>query len=159
MDPLMPAAPGGNFIDVSKCVTNLLFPFLSNQQGFDSGIAIANTGMDPLTPTTPAQTGTITLHGYPGDITFTTADVAPGTVYVATLSSITGFAGFQGYLVAVCQFQYAHGYAFMIGTRPNPSPLITGGYLALVIPDPTITGGFRSPSPPAHSGTGENIAH
>ena len=40
---------------------------------------------------------------------------------------------FQGYMFAVCNFQYAHGFAFIsdVGARN-----LAMGYLALVIPDP-----------------------
>jgi len=37
-----------NFFEVNRCACNLLFPFISNQGGYDSGIAIANTSMDNL---------------------------------------------------------------------------------------------------------------
>jgi hypothetical protein len=42
----VPANP--NFFDVNKCSCNLLFPFVSAQAGYDTGIAIANTSMDNL---------------------------------------------------------------------------------------------------------------
>jgi len=42
----VPANP--NFFDVNKCACNLLFPFVSAQAGYDTGIAIANTSMDNL---------------------------------------------------------------------------------------------------------------
>jgi hypothetical protein len=37
-----------NFFAVGKCACNLLFPFVSAQAGYDTGIAIANTSMDNL---------------------------------------------------------------------------------------------------------------
>jgi len=42
----VPANP--NFFDVNKCACNLLFPFVSAQAGYDTGIAIANTSQDNL---------------------------------------------------------------------------------------------------------------
>jgi hypothetical protein len=42
----IPASP--NFFEVSRCACNLLFPFVSNQGGYDTGIAIANTSLDNL---------------------------------------------------------------------------------------------------------------
>jgi hypothetical protein len=40
---------------------------------------------------------------------------------------------FLGYVIAVCNFQYGHGFAFVsdVGARN-----LAMGYLALVIPDP-----------------------
>jgi hypothetical protein len=37
-----------NYFDVNKCSCNLLFPFVSAQAGYDTGIAIANTSQDNL---------------------------------------------------------------------------------------------------------------
>jgi hypothetical protein len=42
----VPANP--NFFNVNKCACDLLFPFVSAQAGYDTGIAIANTSMDNL---------------------------------------------------------------------------------------------------------------
>jgi len=39
---------GGNYFDINRCACNLLFPFVSNQGGYDTGIAIANTSLDNL---------------------------------------------------------------------------------------------------------------
>ncbi|HTS46921.1 MAG TPA: hypothetical protein VMH05_03195, partial [Bryobacteraceae bacterium] len=47
---------------ITVCTCDLLFPFVTNTGGFDTGIAIANTTMDPY-GTTP-QNGTITLYYY-----------------------------------------------------------------------------------------------
>jgi hypothetical protein len=37
-----------NFFEIVRCACNLLFPFVSNQGGYDTGIAIANTSLDNL---------------------------------------------------------------------------------------------------------------
>jgi hypothetical protein len=47
---------------ISACTTNLLFVFLSNQAGFDAGIAIANTSVDPFG--TAPQSGPCKLNYY-----------------------------------------------------------------------------------------------
>jgi len=117
---------------VALCRTILLFPFVTNQAGFDTGIAIANTTTDPLGVSTSAQTGTCDVNFYNGttQAAFTTPSIATGTVYANTIASMN--SGFQGYLIAVCNFQYAHGFAFItdVGARN-----LAMGYLALVIPD------------------------
>jgi hypothetical protein len=57
------SAPVPRFADTSRaintgrivaCATDLLFPFLTNQAGFDSGIVISNTSQDPF-GTTPQR--------------------------------------------------------------------------------------------------------
>jgi hypothetical protein len=119
------------------CTTSLLFPFVTNQLGFDTGLAIANTSSDPFLKNgaTP-QAGTCTISFYgagaPSPSNVVTPSVPSGTVYTAVLSGIG--AGFQGYLIAQCNFQYAHGFAFVTdGVGANGG--LSQGYLAGVIPD------------------------
>ena len=49
---------------IDSCVTNLLFPFVTNQSGFDTGIAVANTSRDPFGVTQRPQTGSCTVNYY-----------------------------------------------------------------------------------------------
>jgi hypothetical protein len=114
----------------SLCTTPLLFPYVINVNGFDTGLAIANTTTDPF-GTTP-QVGTCTLNFYGSTApaaAFVTPAVATGTVYANLASTIA--PGFSGYMIAVCNFQFAHGFAFVsdVGARN-----LAMGYLALVIP-------------------------
>jgi hypothetical protein len=120
--------------NIALCQTTLLYPFVTNQGGFDTGIAIANTTSDPFS--TRTQNGTCTLNWYGGagsPSAVTTPSIATGTVY-STLASASA-ANFQGYMIAVCNFQLAHGFAFVsdIGARN-----LAMGYLALVLP--TVVG-------------------
>jgi len=143
-----------NAFSIVKCATHLLFPFVTNTAGFDTGLAIANTSMDQYGTST--QTGTCTFNFFgtaaPAAVT-TAAAVAPGTVY-ANLTSVLA-PGFQGYVIADCQFQFAHGFAFItqIGTF-----LGTEGYLALIIPDPPNP---RTPNDPSHDNAfaGEQLSN
>jgi hypothetical protein len=114
---------------INICQTLLLFPFVTNVSGFDTGIAIANTSTDPIS--TGPQAGSCVLSWYDGTgktPNVNTGNIATGTVYT-TLAS-TSAPGFTGYMFALCSFQYAHGFAFIsdIGARN-----LAMGYLALVI--------------------------
>jgi len=101
-----------NLFSIIACATHLLYPFVTNQAGYDTGIAIANTSQDPYGTSTQTGSCVVTPFGAPTSTAFTTpADVAPGTVW-ANLVSVM-FPGFQGYLIADCAFQYAHGFAFI----------------------------------------------
>src|SRR5437868_6724155 len=91
--------------------TDLLFPFVTNQAGFDTAIVISNTSADPFN--TATQTGTCTLSIYSTGTTpttFVTPSIPPGTTYTNLLSTIA--PGKQGYVFAACTFTYAHGFAF-----------------------------------------------
>jgi len=136
-------------LNINACVTNLLFPFVTNQAGFDTGLAIANTSADPYG--TSPQSGNCTLNYY-GSTTgggaapaanTTTTPINGGETLVGTLSSggsngLKATPGFQGYIIAICNFRYAHGFAFVSDVG---SQKLAEGYLALILDvRPGITG-------------------
>jgi len=134
-----------NAFKVNVCTCDLLFPFITNSAGFDTGIAIANTSLDPF-GSTPQQ-GTVTLSFYgslpgtpaPAPITpQVSANVAAGTELIFTLSSggdhgITSEVGFTGYMIAVAQFQLCHGFAFISDLGAQK---LAEGYLAIELDVP-----------------------
>jgi len=147
-DPIPRFAPGAaarNLYTVFKCSCNLLFPFVTNLLGYDTGVAISNTSLDTGTGfgTTP-QTGTVTLNYYCGQEgctsppqQTTTSAVPAGKQLTFTLSGggnygVQATPGFQGYIIAQAQFQYCHAYAFVTaqGSLPTSAGANTG-YIAL----------------------------
>jgi hypothetical protein len=146
----------------TQCTTSLLFPFVTNQLGFDTGLAIANTSSDPFGSNgATAQAGTCTLNFYgagaPSPSNVVTPSVPSGTVYTSVLSSVA--AGFQGYIIAQCNFQYAHGFAFVTdGVGANGG--LSQGYLAGVIPDTNqLKRTTANPIGVATSGMGETLGN
>ncbi len=139
------------FITINICQTVLLWPFVTASPGFDTGIAIANTSDDPINKTANAQDGSCTLNWFGT----TTAGPAPpptlgcdqpgagavcfpvvknGTVQATDLLTVLGStSGFQGYLIAVCNFQFAHGYGAVTDLGVQH---LLANYLALVLFDP-----------------------
>jgi hypothetical protein len=143
------------------CTTSLLFPFVTNQVGFDTGIAIANTSTDPFgTKGATAQAGTCTLNFYgagaPSPSNVVSPNVPSGTVYTTVLSGIA--AGFQGYMIAQCNFQYAHGFAFITDGVGSTGGL-SQGYLAGIIPDVNQQSRVPNPLSQAAAGTGESLGN
>jgi hypothetical protein len=119
----------------SACSTTLLFPFVTNQLGFDTGIAISNTSTDLLASggtksQAAAQSGTCSLTFF-GNTAPTaavvTASITTGTTYAAAASTLA--PGFQGYAIASCNFLYGHGFAYVVYnlTQNNGAAM---GYLA-----------------------------
>jgi hypothetical protein len=58
-----------NLFTVVKCACDMLFPYVSSGAGYDTGIAIANTSLDPgpagnFTPGASPQSGTVTFWYY-----------------------------------------------------------------------------------------------
>ena len=145
-----------NAFSINACATNLLFPFVTNIAGFDTGLAISNTSTDPFG--TATQAGTCTLNLFPGGGVINTPNIASGTVYTTLLSSQA--SGFQGYMIATCRFQYAHGFAFLTDGFGGPGRGLSQGYLALVIPDINVTGGrVASPLSQSPANSGEQLGY
>jgi hypothetical protein len=157
----------GNIFSINVCRTILLYPYVTNQAGFDTGLTVANTSQDSFTTgtnATGAQAGSCTFTFYGGTTAAATTPPGPktigpvqaGTVWADTLSDPQFAPTFQGYAFAVCNFQFAHGFAFIsdVGARN-----LAMGYLAIVIPDPGS--GVRVPNPLGGSITssGEQDAH
>lgn len=125
----------------TACTTTLLFPFVTNQLGFDTGLAIANTSNDLLatkngSPVSQAvnQSGTCQLNFFGSSAPttpYTSSSIASGSTFTSAASTLA--PGFQGYVTAVCNFQYAHAFAYVVYnlTQSNGAAM---GYLGLVIP-------------------------
>jgi hypothetical protein len=144
-----------NAFSTVLCATSLLWPYVTTDGGFDTGIAIANTTADPSQFGTPNQSGrcTITPYGrYASGATVPAAGTTPvipaGTVYATALQDSPLFPGgmgrgFTGYLIAQCEFQLAHGYGFVSTYGLVGANAVAQGYLALVLPQ---NNGTRTPN-------------
>ena len=140
------AAPASLF-GIVQCTTNLLFPFITNQVGFDTGVAILNTTLDPWG--TAAQQGTCTMYFYGNNqpSPFVTPVIVPGQgINTAPAGNWAFMAStiapnFEGYMIAVCNFQLAHGYAFVSDLGAQK---LAHGYLALIL---TNGSGKRTTAP------------
>jgi hypothetical protein len=159
------AAPSaGNTFNASffqVCSTSLLFPFVTNELGFDTGFAISNTSTDPFGARGAiAQTGSCTLSFYgvgaPFPNSITTPSILTGTTYAFPLSSVA--VGFQGYAIAQCQFQFAHGFAFVTNGLGALGGL-SQGYLAPLIPDANVRARVADPLSTAPAGSGESLGN
>jgi uncharacterized protein DUF4062 len=105
-----------------KAVTRLLFPFLTNIGGLDTGITISNVSNDPFG--WEQQDGTVTIYYYgrvvggpAGPPPQTSAVFRPREQLMFTLSSggtepIQQAVGFTGHIIAESRFKAA-GFAFI----------------------------------------------
>ena len=103
--------------------TRLLFPFVTNQAGFDTGISVSNTGLDASGTVGTAGTCRInyfgqTTGGGAAPAAQTTNAIPPGGQLIFTLSSggtfgIAATPGFQGYIEIDCAFPFAHGFGLL----------------------------------------------
>jgi hypothetical protein len=145
---------GGGFVETRP--TNLLFPFVSSitQQGFDTGIVISNTSLDPFGATgLQPQAGAITFFMYTCSVAGGTVRILttgpnspgsglsngllrPGCTYTVLLSELLRAAGvtapFSGYIIAVCDFAGAYGYAQLF-QQQGAQMTSSNGYLAVLL--------------------------
>jgi len=123
----------------------MLIPFAlttTGAAGLDTGIAIANTSVDPFTGAggASANSGTVTINLYPQYATgtqaaasFTTSatkkagqgmaadgTVPPGSTWTVNMSDLLSLAGqtapFEGYVFIQANFVPAHGIAYIYGS-------------------------------------------
>ena len=122
--------------------TVLLMPFVTNAQGYDTGIAIANTTLDQL-GTTHHSGGCQLCYfsaGTPPPCQTTTSDITAGDSLLFTLSGggnhgIGPEPGFQGYIIAKCSFPGAHGFGYLSAQGALPtSPGASTAVPVLVLP-------------------------
>jgi hypothetical protein len=129
---------------IANCQTTLLFPFVTNQIGFDTGLVLANTSVDNLgnaaftKSAASAQSGTCQLFFYgttaptpAGPIADPQGSLASGNVHAFQLSAVA--SGYQGYMIAVCPFLYGHGYAFLTNAGTSGNAAVAEGYIPEVI--------------------------
>jgi len=162
-----------NLFEIVKCACDLLFPFVASTGGFDTGIAIANTSLDPGATfgffATPQQ-GAVQFfyfgvgnNGAAPPASQTSNVVPAGQVLTYVLSSGGGAigtgangldnraAGFEGYIITQAGFQYCHAFAFISALGAGPTSAgISEGYLALIL---DLGGLFRTPQ------ASENLLH
>jgi len=119
--------------DVAAQRTNLIYTFVTSNAGFDTGLSISNTGADPFGTVPPACPGNgcrciLNFYGNGAPMPVTSPSIAAGQTY-ANLASILA-PNFTGYLIATCNFPYAHGFGFIsdLGARN-----LAMGYLAQVV--------------------------
>jgi len=137
-----------NLFTIVSCNCNLLFPFVTNQAGFDTGVAIANTTADTLNGVTPQQGlvtltyyGTTTGGGAAPPTAVTTSEVPAGSELIFTLSNggnygIPATPGFEGYIIARTNFQYCHAFAFISDVGAQK---LAEGYLAIQLDVPVVS--------------------
>ena len=117
--PRYASGPTNDVITIEDCTTTLLFPFVTNQLGFNTGLVITNASEG-------AGSCTIDYSGPDApDNMMTPEDIVGGAQWINLLSNIA--AGFQGFVTASCEFRDAHGFAFIT----DGAATLAQGYLAV----------------------------
>ena len=117
------SGPANDVITIEDCTTTLLFPYVTNQAGFDTGLAITNASEG-------SGSCTIEYSGLDAPDGLMSQTIEGGTQWTGVLSTIA--TGFQGYITASCEFREAHGFAFITnGYMTGAGPTLAQGYLAV----------------------------
>lgn len=174
----------GYFVNVTECVTYLLFPFLTcgAQADWTTGISVANTSKDdevfPVNKGAAPQGGSVMIHAYPKSTaeekmamghmsspdmlpdpisTTISGNLAAGDTVAVTCNMDPMLAGFEGYAIARAAFRHAHGMAFVLGNFQDGAAVdVAHGYIALVIPDPEFEADAGGPQGRG-AGDGESL--
>ena len=109
-------------LEIDDCTTTLLFPYVVNLGGFDSGLVISNTSEE-------AGSCTLTYSGANAPAPQTTQAIAGGAQWIRLASMIS--SEFQGYLTAACGFRDAHGFAYISNGYAGGESTLAQGYLAV----------------------------
>jgi hypothetical protein len=150
-----------NALMIQVCQTAMLYPFVINVAGDDTGLAVANTSQDPWGTTNQSGYCAINWYGtsppavnpgYLGNAGYQTTVptssqlIAAGTVQTWGTSAVA--PNFFGYVIATCNFDYAHGYAFVsdLGTR-NWATAYLADILNTAIPGPIARGSTAIAAP------------
>ena len=107
-------------IEINDCTTTLLFPFVTNKLGFDTGLVITNAS---------EEAGSCTI-GYSSSDGFDAPDdrmqsIEGGEQWINLVSMIA--PEFQGYVTANCEFRDAHGFAFITDGGGQPGAGLSRG--------------------------------
>jgi len=123
--PLYTGVTGPQDTGQDGITTRLLFPYVTNQAGFDTGISLSNISDDPFG--SAKNDGICTVHYYGSLVgggvapkAQTTLVLHAGEQAIFTLSGggshgIYSTPGFQGYIIAECRFKAA-GLGFVSDT-------------------------------------------
>ena len=118
--PRYVSGPTNDVITIEDCTTTLLFPFVTNQGGYNTGLAITNASEG-------SGACAIVYSGSNAPDDMTSNPVAGGAQLINLVSNVA--PGFQGYVTAKCEFRDAHGFAFISGGGETPN--LAQGYLAV----------------------------
>ena len=107
-------------VKVGDCTTTLLFPYVTNEAGFDTGVIIVNTS---------DEDGSCTIDFYrDGEVQESITSDVGGQAHDPFLVSVEA-PDFGGYITATCGFRKARGFAFITDGFGGVGTLAQG-YLA-----------------------------
>lgn len=115
---IAPSSITSNLIAISPCTTTLFFPYVVVGGGYDTGLAVSNSGPDVTDPTSALDGKcTFTFHGVGAPTTTTPLAVKAGQTNAFDLLTAYPTGSFSGYAVAACDFQSADGYTFVVNAK------------------------------------------
>ena len=134
-----PQTIAGGYYGINACTSQLLFPYVSTGGGWDTGLAISNTGLTPSSTNALGGTCAFSFYAATGapaaPVAFgaagfgDTTAIASGTTAVGLASAAVPAGGaFTGYAYAVCNFKSSQGFAFPFA--PEARGYISAGYLS-----------------------------
>jgi len=146
-------APTAFFV-IQPTQSVILFQYATDKVGYQTGLAVTNTGNDSTIFKTQGQTGPVIFYlfqtGSATPIIYqaktadgtgldAAGDLEPGSVFAVTLDELLTASGngglvgkFSGYIIALCEFDFGHGFDIVfnpngVGTAVNALYLGSSG--------------------------------
>jgi hypothetical protein len=116
--PSFVVGPSMSVLEVEDCTTSLVFPFVTNMYGYETGVAITNTSSE-------GGMCMLSFSGMEDDM-----EVMVMAESVTTFGVSMMAPGFQGFIEAECEFREGKGFAFITnGFGTMGGPTAAQGYL------------------------------
>ena len=116
--PRYVSGPTNNVLEINDCTTTLMFPFVTNKLGFNTGLVITNASDG-------SGSCAIGYSGADAPDDMMSQPIAGGAQWINLVSNIA--PDFQGYVTASCEFRDAYGFAFITDAEAT----LAQGYLAV----------------------------
>ena len=101
--PRFGESPGNTVLEIDDCMTELFYPFVTSNSGYDTGIVISNTS---------SATGSCMATYSNSEESMDIGEVMPGMQAIFLVSS--HMEDFSGYLTVNCTTQAASGFAHVV---------------------------------------------
>ncbi len=112
-------------ISFDPCETSMRFPFVTNQAGYETGLAFTNAS-------NYAGTCEIKFYGWTSNPEpMTTEEISSWGSMAYGLTQLAPM-GFQGFLDVTCDFENGHGFAYIAHYGGAGAPGAAQGYLAVI---------------------------
>jgi len=134
-----------NWFTIQPTQSAILFQYATDRDGYQTGLAVTNTGKDSIFKPTKGETGPVIWYLFANGVTTpiiyqtkatdgtgldASGNLEPGNTLAITLDELLNASGnsslvgtFSGYVIALGEFNYGHGYDIIVDSAGHFSSL------------------------------------